>query len=128
MRTRCITLAAVVALGAGCTTSVRGPARLVTAGAADGFAQYDTTGTVVCGGRPVSFDGSRTRIEAASGCRSVRVTGAHNDIIVQMAPAGVIEVTGAHNDVWWRPVRPGPATPPVYRDLGASNTLHRDED
>ncbi len=126
MRIVPIVLSAAAGLGlAACNTSTRGPATSVASGVPDGFLHYGTGGKVQCDARPVSFDGSHTRIEAEGGCRSVRVAGEHNDIIVQMAPGGLIEVTGAHNDIWWRPARPGPA--PVFRDVGASNSFHRDE-
>jgi hypothetical protein len=126
MRIVPILLSAFAALGlAACNTSTRGPAAPPVSGP-DGFLHYSGGGDVQCDVRPVAFDASHTRVQAIGGCRAIRVTGDHNDVIVQMAPGGLIEVTGAHNDVWWRPAGPGPA--PVFRNLGASNTLHRDED
>ena len=119
-------LAGLMALTA-CNTSVTGPA-VPTAGApADGYVHYATSGAVQCDTRPISVDGSRTRVVASGACAGVRVMGRHNDVIVPMAPGGIIEVIGTNNDVWWKPARPGGA-PPVFRSLGANNSIHRDED
>jgi len=53
----------------------------------------------------------------------VRVSGAHNDIFIDVTPGGTIEITGNHNDVSWRRIEPGPL--PVLQDRGQSNSFHR---
>ena len=120
-----LVLVMAAAMGvAGCNNSTTGPAPLAAVQPADGYVHYASGGRVQCDGRPVAIDGAHTRVEASGPCSSVRVTGEHNDVIVEMAPAGLVDVSGAHNDVWWR--TPSGA-PPRFRDTGASNSFHRDE-
>lgn len=126
MRISPVVLSTVMIMGVvACNTSTSGPARQTVMAVPDGFVHYATGGNVLCTARPIVLEGSHTRVEANGGCRAVRVTGEHNDVIVEMAPGGSIDVTGAHNDIWWRPAGPGPA--PSFRDTGVSNTLHRDD-
>ena len=126
MHTARLALCALAALGvSACNNKVTGPAPLAAGAPADGFVHYSGGGSVVCDRRPVSFDGSHARIEASGSCTAIRVTGEHSDIIVEMAPGGLMEATGAHNDIWWRTARPGP--PPVFRNTGVSNSVHRDD-
>jgi hypothetical protein len=82
-----------------------------------------TTLTIPCGPQPVLLYGSHTTITLRGVCAYVRVAGAHNDIGIDIGPAGTIEITGAHNDVTWQQVQPGP--PPRLIDGGYSNSFHR---
>ena len=50
-------------------------------------------------------------------CRFVRSQrGSHNDIAVDIVPAGTIDIIGGHNDVSWRQTGPGPR--PDLQDHG----------
>jgi hypothetical protein len=94
--------------------------------AADGSIHYRTSRAaqqIDCDGRPIVLEGDRTEIGLAGPCRIVQITGNHNDITVDIVPAGTIAVTGGHNDVSWRLTVPGP--PPVLQDQGESNSFHR---
>ncbi len=81
-----------------------------------------TTQTIPCGPQPVLLYGSHTTITLHGVCAYVRVAGAHNDIAIDIGPAGTIEITGAHNDVTWQQVQSGP--PPRLIDSGESNSFH----
>ena len=68
-------------------------------------AHYKTSRTsqkIVCDSRPISLDGDRTELTRVGPCHFVRISGSHNDIALDIIPAGTIEITGAHNDVSWR--------------------------
>ena len=110
-----------LAAGAGCTNEPKPPVV-----SADGVVQYVTSRTkqtVPCDGRPVDIAGNRNDMTLTGPCRFVRVSGAHNDIYIDVIPAGTIEITGDHNDVSWRPIETGPR--PILEDRGQSNTFHR---
>jgi hypothetical protein len=111
-----------LASGAACTQVPPQPP-VVTA---DGTIHYRTSRTaqkIDCDGRPISLEGDRTEITLTGPCRFVRISGSHNDISVDIVPAGTIEVTGGHNDVSWRLTVPGPRA--NLQDQGESNTFHR---
>jgi hypothetical protein len=108
--------------GAACTKVPPQPPMI----AADGSIHYRTSRTaqqIDCDGRPIVLEGDRTEIGLVGPCRIVQITGSHNDISVDIVPAGTIAVTGGHNDVSWRLTVPGP--PPVLQDQGESNSFHR---
>lgn len=93
---------------------------------ANGVVQYTTsrTGqTVPCDGRPIDIASDRNEMTLTGPCQFVRVSGAHNDINIDVTPGGTIEITGDHNDVSWRPIQPG--VRPNLQDRGQSNTFHR---
>jgi hypothetical protein len=111
-----------LASGAACTNE---PPKLPVI-SADGVVQYTTSrtkATAPCDGRPVDLAGNRTVMTLTGPCRFVRVSGAHNDIFIDVIPGGTIEITGDHNDVSWQRIEPGPR--PVLQDRGQSNTFHR---
>ena len=92
---------------------------------ANGVVQYTTSRTkqtVSCDGRPIDIASDRNDMTLTAPCQFVRVSGAHNDIYIDVAPGGTIEITGDHNDVSWRQVQPGPR--PILQDRGQSNTFH----
>jgi hypothetical protein len=66
--------------------------------------------------------GDRLEMRLTGACRTVRITGEHSDISVQVAPGGTIEITGAHNDVTWTLARPGAR--PSLIDTGHNNSFH----
>ena len=83
--------------GAACTNAPQPPVL-----SADGVGQYVTSRTkqtVQCDGRPIDLAGNRNVMTLTGPCRFVRVSGAHNDIFIDVIPAGRIEITGDHNDV-----------------------------
>jgi hypothetical protein len=91
----------------------------------DGMMHYQasrTAQTIVCDGRPISLEGDRTELTLVGSCRFVRVSGSHNDIAIDIVPAGTIEITGAHNDVSWRQTEAG--SRPDLQNHGDSNTFH----
>lgn len=93
---------------------------------ANGVVQYSTSRTkqtVPCDGRPIDIAGDRNDMTLSGPCQFVRVSGAHNDVYIDVIPAGTIEITGDHNDVSWRPIQRGPR--PNLVDRGESNTFHR---
>ena len=111
-----------LASGAACQSTPPQPP-VVTA---DGVMRYATSRTVQkidCDGRPIELAGSRTEMTLAGPCRFVRISGDHNDIALDIVPAGTIDITGAHNDVSWRQTELGPR--PDLQDHGESNTFHR---
>ena len=90
----------------------------------------DRVKTITCtADRPVLLKGSHTELTLTGPCRYVRLTGAHNDIMVTLVPGGTFEITGEHNDVFWTPLDPR-GRRPVLLNHGYSNTFHRrtDED
>ena len=110
-----------LASGVACTNEAKPP--VVTA---DGVVQYVTSRTkqtVPCDERPVDISSDRNVMTLTGSCRFVPVSGAHNDIFIDVTPGGTIEITGDHNDVsWWR-IGPGPR--PLLQDSGQSNSFHR---
>jgi hypothetical protein len=93
---------------------------------ANGVVQYTTSRTkqtVPCDGRPVDIASDRNTMTLTGPCQFVRVSGAHNDVFIDVTPGGTIEITGNHNDVSWRRIQPGPR--PVLEDRGQSNSFHR---
>jgi hypothetical protein len=110
-----------LASGVACTNEPKPP--VVTA---DGTIQYVTSRTkqtVSCDERPVDIASDRNVMTLTGSCRFVRVSGAHNDIFIDVIPGGTIEITGDHNDVSWRRIEPGPR--PILQDRGQSNSFHR---
>jgi hypothetical protein len=92
----------------------------------DGMLHYKTSRTsqkIVCDSRPISLDGDRTELTLVGSCHFVRISGSHNDIALDIIPAGTIEITGAHNDVSWRLTEAGAR--PDLQNHGDSNTFHR---
>jgi hypothetical protein len=111
-----------LASGAACTNAPPQPP-VVTG---DGVIHYKTSRTtqkIDCDGRPIELEGDRTELTLTGPCRSVRISGSHNDIAVDIVPAGTIEITGSHNDVSWRQTGPGPRA--ILEDHGESNSFHR---
>jgi hypothetical protein len=109
-------------VGAACTKVPPQPPVI----AADGTIHYRTSRTVQqidCDGRPIFLEGDRTEINLVGPCRIVHISGSHNDITLDIVPAGTIEITGGHNDVSWRLTAPGPRA--NLQDQGESNTFHR---
>jgi Protein of unknown function (DUF3060) len=107
--------------GAACTNEPQPPVL-----SADGVVQYVTSRTkqtIQCDGRPIDLAGNRNFMTLTGPCRFVRVSGAHNDVFIDVIPGGTIEITGDHNDVSWRRIEPGPR--PTLEDRGKSNTFHR---
>ncbi len=97
--------------------------------AGDGVLHYKTSRTahtITCDDRPISLDGDRTELKLIGPCRSVVITGSHNDIALDILPAGRIAITGAHNDVTWNLIESGPR--PELLNQGESNTFHRSSD
>ena len=93
--------------------------------AANGVVQYTTSRTkqtAPCDGRPIDIAGDRNDMTLTGPCQFVRVSGAHNDIYIDVTAHGTIEITGDHNDVSWRQIQPGPH--PNLQDRGQSNTFH----
>ena len=93
--------------------------------AANGVVTYTTSRTkqtVPCDGRPIDIAGDRNDMTLTGPCQFVRVSGAHNDIYIDVRADGTIEITGDHNDVSWRQIQPGPH--PNLQDRGQSNTFH----
>ena len=70
----------------------------------------------------IQVEGDRTETRLTGPCRFVRITGSHNDVEVDIVPAGVIEITGGHNDVNWRQIQQGPR--PTLTSSGESNSFH----
>jgi hypothetical protein len=92
---------------------------------ADGVVQYTTSRTkqtVPCDGRPVDIAGDRNDMTLTGPCKFVRVSGAHNDVYIDVIPGATIEISGDHNDVSWRTTQPGPV--PTLQDQGQSNSFH----
>lgn len=92
---------------------------------ANGVVQYTTSRTkqtVPCDGRPIDIASDRNDMTLTGPCQFVRVSGAHNDVFVDIIPGGTIEITGNHNDVSWRTIQPGPL--PILQDKGQSNSFH----
>jgi hypothetical protein len=79
---------------------------------------------ITCDHRPVLLSGSHTDLTLSGPCWYVRLTGAHNDVVLTVVPGGTIEITGEHNDVFWHPIDPA-AAQPILLDRGYSNTFHR---
>jgi hypothetical protein len=93
--------------------------------ATNGVVQYTTSRTkqtVPCDGRPIDIAGDRNDMTLTGPCQFVRISGAHNDIYIDVTPDGTIEITGDHNDVSWRQIQPGPHA--NLQDRGQSNTFH----
>lgn len=80
---------------------------------------------IPCGSAPIQLTGDRLDTSLTGECHYVRITGAHNDIAINIAPGGTIEIVGTNNDVVWNQVRPGP--PPNLINTGASNTFHQQQ-
>jgi hypothetical protein len=111
-----------LASGAACTNATPQPPVV----SSDGTLHYKTsrTGqTINCDGRPIELEGDRTELTLTGPCRSVRISGSHNDISLDIVPAGTIEITGGHNDVTWRQTEAGPG--PTLQDQGDANSFHR---
>lgn len=92
----------------------------------DGTLHYKTSRTaqtINCDGRPIELAGDRSELALTGPCRFVRISGSHNDIALDVVPAGTIEVTGGHNDVSWRQTAPGPR--PELQSSGDDNSFHR---
>jgi hypothetical protein len=78
---------------------------------------------IPCGTTPIMLTGNRLDTHLTGECEHVRITGGHNDIVIDIAPGGTIEIAGSNDDVFWTQTRPGPA--PQLIDTGVSNTFHR---
>lgn len=78
---------------------------------------------IPCGPTPIQLTGDRLDTSLTGECHYVRITGAHNDVAIAIAPGGTIEILGTNNDVVWNQVRPGP--PPNLINSGANNTFHQ---
>nr|WP_294508780.1 DUF3060 domain-containing protein [uncultured Rhodopila sp.] len=118
-----LAFASLVALAA----CAQAPARLSPT-VADGWTTYAESrihAPIPCGATPIQLTGDRLDTHVTGDCRRVRITGAHNDIVVDIAPGGMIEIVGSNNDVFWTQTGPGPQ--PQLIDLGVSNTFHRHE-
>jgi hypothetical protein len=92
----------------------------------DGVVRYTTSRTnqqIACDGRPIQLEGDRGELTLTGPCRLVRITGSHNDVTLDIVPAGSIEITGGHNDVNWRQLTSG--SRPNLDDHGDSNSFHR---
>jgi hypothetical protein len=91
---------------------------------ANGWTRYAASGTqsIACGKLPVLLASSHSDSTLTNSCGYVRIAGEHNDVSIEIAPAGTIEITGAHNDVYWKLSKPG--APPHLLDTGQSNTFH----
>jgi hypothetical protein len=93
---------------------------------ANGVVQYTTSRTkqtVPCDGRPIDIASDRNDMTLTGPCQFVSVSGAHNDVYIDVTPGGTIQITGDHNDVSWRQIQRGPR--PNLQDRGESNTFHR---
>jgi hypothetical protein len=111
-----------LASGAACTTTPPQPPEV----SSDGTLHYKTSRTaqqINCDGRPIELEGDRSELTLSGACRFVRISGSHNDISLDVVPAGTIEVTGGHNDVSWRQTGAGPR--PNFQDHGDSNSFHQ---
>ena len=111
-----------LASGAACTNAPPQPPVL----GGDGVLHYRTSRTaqkITCDGRPIALEGDRTEMTLVGPCRSVSISGSHNDIALDIIPGGTIDITGGHNDVSWRLTEAG--TRPALLDHGESNTFHR---
>lgn len=82
----------------------------------DGYTHIAAGGTFDCDGRPVAVDSSHQDVVLQTGCRQVRVSGSHDDLIVYVEPGASIEVTGVLDRVIYRLVRRG--APPQWIDRG----------
>lgn len=82
--------------------------------------------TISCDGRSILLAGNRSVLTLTGDCRTVRITGEHNDITISTPPGASIEITGAHNDVTWRATTAG--IKPTLLDHGVSNDFHRGEE
>jgi hypothetical protein len=78
---------------------------------------------IPCGTTPIQLTGNHLATHLTGECRQVRITGAHNDIEVDIAPGGTIEILGSSTDVFWTQTRPGPR--PQLINQGTNNTFHR---
>jgi hypothetical protein len=78
---------------------------------------------VPCDGRPIDIASDRNDMTLTGPCQFVSVSGAHNDVYIDVTPGGTIQITGDHNDVSWRQIQRGPR--PNLQDRGESNTFHR---
>lgn len=95
---------------------------------ADGWTTYAESrinAPIPCGATPIQLTGNRLDTHITGECQRVRITGAHNDIAVDIVPGGMIEIVGSNNDVFWTQTAPGPR--PQLIDLGVSNTFHQSE-
>jgi hypothetical protein len=86
------------------------------------YAQSRIDTPIVCGAMPIQLTGNRLDTKVTGECQQIRITGAHNDIVVEIAPGGSIEILGSNDDVSWRQTQPG--SPPRLIDTGANNTFH----
>lgn len=74
-----------------------------------------------CSGRDTVVSGSHYKVVLSGGCRSLRVSGDANDIIVDMAAGSKIELHGNYNNVAWAKVRDG--ADPAVKDRGDANSV-----
>ena len=121
--TAVFTLAGLAALGA----CARAPAQLAPT-VQDGWTTYAESrihAPIPCSASPIQLTGNRLDTHVTGECQRVRITGAHNDIVVDIVPGGMIEIVGSNNDVFWTQTGPGPR--PKLIDLGVSNTFHQHE-
>lgn len=107
-----------VSIVAACVTETKDPVAVADGGARR-YTQSRIESSVACAGVPVVAAGDRNRLTFTGGCDRVTVAGRRNDVMVEVAPGGVIEITGERNAVGWRQIGTGPA--PVLRDLGRHN-------
>ena len=49
-----------------------------------------TSQKIVCDNRPISLDGDRTELTLVGPCHFVRISGSHNDIALDIIPAGTM--------------------------------------
>ena len=111
-----------LASGVACTNTPPQP----PVASSDGTLHYKTSRTaqqINCDGNPIELEGDRTELTLTGSCRFVRISGSHNDISLDVVPAGTIEVTGGHNDVSWRQTQAGPR--PNLDDRGDGNSFHQ---
>src|SRR5690349_17584663 len=59
------------------------------------YAESHIRKPINCQGGNVQLNGDRLDTHLTNACQAVRVTGAHNDVQVDIAPGGTIEITGS---------------------------------
>ncbi len=63
-----------------------------------------------CNQEAAAVNGNANRVVLHGACRSLHVTGAHNEVEVDLRPGGALTIVGADNHVLYTPIVPGPTT------------------
>jgi hypothetical protein len=82
----------------------------------------DQTMTLNCKGGPAIVEGASNDVRFTGQCSSLTVTGADNEIVIDLAPGAKVTVTGASNDISWTSKG---KTRPVVKVMGADNDIVR---